>query len=262
MNHAHLTPEKLLSTLPFPKAWAEAKTAFICYTPYPQGFNPYVQVISKSRYFVHSPISEVRLCRYQNIPFIVISEVYGFPVGATTVEELIYRGIDTIIGIGYAGAFHDAPMGKQFVAMETISDLPLARHYGVEAMVPVGPSKKVLKKLIDNIGKDIDAWGKYRLWNSNSLYREYPTLVRAMKEKGCDAVNMDVLSLYAVAALSAQELDRNIEYIYVGTVTDAEKPANEEWQSDLADVVCGRGKNPHDDLVRFMVENLIPRRAE
>ena len=259
MNEAHLSPGKLLAGMPLPALWAKAKSAFICYTPYPQGFEPYVVEVSCERYFLHSPTGEVRLCSYKDIPFIVISEVYGFPVGATTVEELIYRGVDTIIGLGYAGAFNAAPMGRKFIATETVSDLPQAHHYGVEALQAVYPDHELLQMLISCIGEEVHDWGQYRVWNSNSLYREYPVLVQNMKEQGCSAVNMDVLSLYAVAPVCAREAARDIHYVYVGTVTDAESGEEQNWQSDLSNVVSGKGKNPHDDLVRFMVEGLLPR---
>ena len=111
MNNPHLTPETLLKGSRLPQTWARANTAFVCFTPFPNGFKPYVIESAQARWFLHSPNSEVRLCRFDEIPFLVISEVYGFAVGATTVEELIYHGIKHIIGIGYAGAFNAAPVG-------------------------------------------------------------------------------------------------------------------------------------------------------
>jgi len=257
VNNAHLTPAKLLVDMPMPPRWSQAKTAFICYTPYPIGFDAYVEEVSRERYFLHSPADEVRLCRYKDMSFIVISEVYGFPVGATTIEELIYRGVDTIIGIGYAGAFDAAPIGQRFIATETISDLPQARHYGFEAFQPVKPTQSLLKKLLGCIGEENENWKQYRVWNSNALYRESPDLIKQLKGHSCAAVNMDVLSLYAVASVCAQEVDRDIHFLYVGTVTDAESDREEQWSSDLSQVISGTGKNPHDDLVRFMVEEFL-----
>lgn len=257
MNNAHLTPAKLLADMPMPAHWAEAKVAFVCYTPYPKGFDPYLLEHSSERYFLHSPLSEVRLCCHQNMPFLVISEVYGFPVGATTVEELIYRGIDTIIGIGYAGAFNSAPMGRKFIAVESMSDLPQAHHYGVNEQQIVGPSEFLLRVLMDCIKRKNEDWGRFRVWNSNSLYREYPELIDRMKAIGCQAVNMDVLSLYAVAPLCAHEAGRDIQYIYVGTITDAEGSDQDVWSSDLSEVVSGKGNSPHDTLVRLMVEDFL-----
>ena len=136
MAAPHLTPGKLIPAdhdNAFPPKWAAAQTAFVCFTSLPGAFEHYVEKIAEQRYFLHSPNAEVRLCRFNDIPFIVISEVYGFAVGATTVEELVHHGIKHIIGIGYVGAFNGARAGDRFVAVGTMSDLPLAAHYGTQA---------------------------------------------------------------------------------------------------------------------------------
>ena len=98
MQAPHLTPAKLFGSKQLPPAWQQAKTAFICYTPFPQAFAPYVIESAPERYFLHSPNSEVCLGRFGNNSFLIISEVYGFAVGATTVEELIHYGITQIVG--------------------------------------------------------------------------------------------------------------------------------------------------------------------
>ena len=131
----HLTPEKLFKNK-LPAEWSTAKIAFICFTPLPKGFLPYIKEVAQERYFLHSPNSEVHLCEFDGNSFIVVSEVYGFAVGTTTVEELIHYGVEYIIGIGYAGAFNGAQVGKRFVAQDTMSDLAIAAHYGVDAFGP------------------------------------------------------------------------------------------------------------------------------
>ncbi|MEM7345042.1 MAG: hypothetical protein AAF485_12430 [Chloroflexota bacterium] len=131
MNTPHLTPEKLLGANVLPSNWAASEVAFVCFTPFPNSFKKYVEQQATDRYFLHSPNSEVRLCRFDGTPFIVVSEVYGFAVGSTTVEELVHHGINYIIAVGYAGAFNGAPVGQPFIAKDTLADLPLAAHYGV-----------------------------------------------------------------------------------------------------------------------------------
>ena len=111
MTTPHLTPEKLFGDTRLPGKWENSKIAVVCFTPFPAGFDPYVVEISSVRYFLHSPQSEVRFCEFNATPFIVISEVYGFAVGTTTVEELAYYGIDHLVGLGYVGAIDGADMG-------------------------------------------------------------------------------------------------------------------------------------------------------
>lgn len=230
--------------------------AFVCFTPFPNGFKPYVVETAVSRYFIHTPNSEVRLCRFSPIPFLVISEVYGFAVGATTVEELIHYGINNIIGIGYVGAFGGAALGQRFIARATMSDLPLAAHYGTAAFQPCEPTGHLLALLRDCTKQE--PWAEYTVWNSNSLYREYPETISQMRDQGCHVVNMDTLSLYAVAPVCAQATAQPISCLYVGTVTDAAEADAEAWQSDLIEAVDRQQAHPHDELVTFMVETFLP----
>ena len=260
MTTSHLTPEKLLGSNALPPEWAAAQVTFVCFTPFPNGFKKYVEEIAQERYFLHSPNAEVRLCRFEDIPFIVVSEVYGFAVGATTVEELVHHGIRHIIAVGYAGAFNGAPVGHPFVAKDTMSDLPLAAHYGVSEYVRCDPHDE-LYKLLNACIKD-DDWGHYSVWTGNSLYRETLQVVQHMREQGCDVVNMDTLSIYAVTPVCARNAQRDVGYIYVGTVTDSMGDETEEWKSDLIEAVKREAAHPHDKLVKFMVETVLPRLHE
>jgi uridine phosphorylase len=259
MTIPHLTPKKLLGSDILPPKWATAQTALVCFTPFPNGLQKYVEETAPARFFLHSPNSEVRLCRFEGIPFIVVSEVYGFPVGATTVEELVHHGINNIIAVGYAGAFNNAPMGQPFIAMGTMSDLPIGVHYGVGAYVRCEPSEDLLAVLQGCIREDSAAWGRFTVWTGNSLYREYPETVDHMRSQGCDVVNMDTLSVYAATPMCAREAGREVGCIYVGTVTDSQEDQAEEWESDLLDAVKREKEHPHDRLVQFLVETVLPR---
>jgi uridine phosphorylase len=255
----HLTPAKLLGSNDLPAKWKDADVAIICFTPLPNAFRPYVEEVAQKRFFLHSPNDEVHLCRFNDIPFLLISEVYGFSVGATTVEELVHHGINQIIAVGFAGAFIDAPIGQPFIARETKSDLPLARHYGVEDFVSCEPDEELYELLNACIPEDSREWGHYSVWNGNSLYREAPELIGQMKNQGCDVVNMDTLSIYAATPVSARDAKRSVGFIYIGTVTDAMDAKTGEWKSDLIEAVNRESEHPHDKLVKFLVESVLPR---
>ena len=254
MTTPHLTPSKLFGSKQLPSAWQQAKTAFICYTSFPQAFSPYIVESASERYFLHSPNSEVRFGRFGDHSFLVISEVYGFAVGSTTVEELIHYGIKHIIGVGYAGAFNGAAMGQPFWAAATMADLPLAYHYGVGAFESCAPSDYFAAHLQQLLDQHEQTWERLTVWNGNSLYREYDATITTMREHGCDIVNMDTLSIYAVAPQCAVD----VEYIYVGTITDSSNDAGSEWDSDLIEAVENKDERPHDALIRFMVELFLP----
>lgn len=254
MSKPHLTPNKLFGSKQLPPKWQLAKSAFICYTSFPQAFEPYIIENAPERYFLHSPNSEVRLGRFKEDYFLVISEVYGFAVGSTTVEELIHYGITKIIGIGYAGAFKGTPMGHPFWVPATMSDLPLAHHYGVEAFESCGPSADFASHLQQLLAEHDHSWSPLTVWNGNSLYREYDETIDLMRDHGCDIVNMDTLSIYAVAPRCTADAS----YIYVGTITDSSDDSKSEWDSDLIEAVENKETRPHDEVVQFMVESFIP----
>ena len=262
MHTPHLVPENLISEKHgnlFPPAWAAASSAIVCFTPLPGQFEKYSVETASLRHFLHSPNSEVRLCQYDNFPFIVISEVYGFAVGATTVEELVHHGIKHIIGLGYVGAYNGAPVGKRFVATGTMSDLPLAVHYGIVEEELCEPTASFLELITSCADSDDEDWGRYTVWSGNSLYREYPKIVSRMKSAGCEVVNMDTLSIYAVTPVCAEDTGQDVECIYVGTVTDSINNESGEWDSDLMENVSGSAGKAHDGLVKFLVETVIPR---
>lgn len=255
----HLTPSKLLGPEPLPADWAAAQVAFICFTPFPQGFAPYVIATAPRRLFLHSPNSEVRLCQADGHSFLVISEVYGFAVGATTVEELVHYGIDQIIGVGYAGSFSGTALSQHFLAEATMADLPLAAHYGVPEMTACQASPGLRQLVEAALAEAGQAWAGCTVWNGNSLYREYEPTIAKMRAAGCDVVNMDTLSLYAVAPFCERETGRAIQALYVGTVTDAANDTAGDWESDLLSAVQGQTSHPHDRLVHFLVESVLPR---
>jgi len=70
---------------------------------------------------------------------------------------------------------------------------------------------------------------------------------------------MDTLSIYACTPMCAMEAKREVRCVYVGTVTDVQQGEDEEWKSDLKDAVRRENAHPHDELVRFLVERMLPR---
>ena len=105
---------------------------------------------------------------------------------------------------------------------------------------------------------DSAQWGQYTVWTGNSLYRESDQIVQHMRGQGCDVVNMDTLSIYAVTPVCARDAQRDVGCIYVGTVTDSMEDKSEDWNSDLIEAVNRKEAHPHDQLLHFMVETVLP----
>mgnify|MGYP006057099035 CR=1 FL=1 len=112
----HTTPRKLLGDQKLP---ITCNLAFVCYCPMPTIFEQYIIDVDTTvdRYFIHTHNNHVKFCRYHDTTFVVVAEVYGGPVSVTTVEELNFYGIKTIIGLGFVGSLtFDLPTGSLIVA--------------------------------------------------------------------------------------------------------------------------------------------------
>ena len=67
---------------------------------------------------------------------------------------------------------------------------------------------------------------------------------------------MDTIGVYAVAACCAEKIGAEINYIYVGTVTDSASDDGESRQTDLIETIIADKKQPHDELSKYMVETV------
>lgn len=81
-------------------------------------------------------------------------------------------------------------------------------------------------------------------------------------EQVCDVVNMDTLPIYAVTPVCVCDAGRDVECIYVGTVTDSTgdgaDDADVDWESDLIEAVQREDVHPHDTLLTLLVERVLP----
>lgn len=215
----YITPRKLLGDkrLPIPCA-----LAFVCYCPMPSVFDEFdLHIPLKERYFIHVHNMHIMIGQYHETPFIVISEVYGGPVSVTTVEELHYYGVETIIGIGFVGALKPSlPVGTIVVAEKALTEVGTTPHYQKNRDIFVKPTMKM------NLNITMEPTC---VWTTNALYQEYPEDVKRAIGLGCSVVNMDTSHLYAACDL----LDLNCQYYAV--VTDI--IGDHDWVNSLHDVV-------------------------
>ncbi|AGC02339.1 Purine phosphorylase family 1 protein [Acanthamoeba polyphaga moumouvirus] len=248
MNTPYITPEKLLSKSRLP---IEVDVAFICFCPMPSLFEKFkIDVEFKNRLFLHTHNLHILFGQYHDYKFIVISEVYGGPIGVTTVEELKYYGIKKIIGLGFVGSFdNNIKTGNIVFAEKSLIELGTTPHYLTIKDDYTFPS---LDLNIDCV--------KTCIWTTNALYREYRDDILFAMGKGCTVVNMDTSHLYA----SCQLL--NIPCAYYAIVSDVininsklsdfeEKPEN-SWDNDLTATINGN-LSPVSQSMSKLVESLL-----
>ncbi|AGF84909.1 phosphorylase family 1 protein [Moumouvirus goulette] len=248
MNTPYITPKKLLSKSSLP---IEVDVAFICFCPMPSTFEKYkIDVQLKNRLFLHTHNSHILFGQYLNYKFVVVSEVYGGPIGVTTVEELKYYGIKKIIGLGFVGSFNNnIKTGNIVFAEKSLIELGTTPHYLTTKDDYVFPSLDFNINCI-----------KTCVWTTNALYREYRDDILFAMEKDCAVVNMDTSHLYASCQLLG------IPCAYYAIVSDVininsesnelEEKSDNAWDNDLTTTINGE-ESPVSQSMSKLVESLL-----
>ncbi len=222
-------------------------TAIICYCPFPQYLNKYVTHVADKRYFIHSPITEVHFCCVNEHKFIVISEVYGGPVSATTVEELSYYGVKRIIGVGFAGGLQSGmKIGDVFFAESSFADDGTTCKYTDDEIIHYQSEGL---NLLPQPEFEIEP---KRVWTGSALYNETRSETQNAIDKGCQVVNMDTAHLYAISQL------KGISSMYFGIVTDIH--SDTEWVNGLSDIVKTKKSvvmTVQDMLLEQLIEKIV-----
>lgn len=235
-NYPKITPAKLLGNRSLP---VKCEAAFICYCPMPSIFEQYdMNITLQDRYFIHSHNSHVKICKYNNVNFIVVAEVYGGPMSVTTVEELKYYNIQKIIGLGFVGALKpELNIGTEIVADKALIEMGTTPHYHNIMDHHVESSMKLNLDIIQNVC----------VWTTNALYREYSCDIRFVLEMGCSVVNMDTSHLYAACKM----LDIPCEYYaIVSDILDIK----DSWDNSLTEAI-----NNDESVVIKQQSSLISR---
>lgn len=260
----YITPNKLLGDKCLP---LDCKLAFICYCPMPIGFNKFkINIKLNDRYFVHIHNSHIDFCQYNNINFIVIAEVYGGPVSATTVEELKYYGIETIIGIGFVCSLKQSlSPGTLIVADNTLNESDTIPHY-LDKQATNGKVSGtnnsnrendlyVKPAIIFNEERTDSIFQSVCVWTTNALYREYKDDVIYALEMGCSVVNIDTSHLYAVCNCL------NIRCRYYAVVSDViVEDTNDTWTNDLTKALNDDNSNviiSQSNMILHLLDKLM-----
>jgi uridine phosphorylase len=151
---------------------------------------------------------------------------FGGPVCAAAMEELTACGVKYYIGIGYSGALEPGvPPCSIMTATAGLNSDGTTKEYTKKREIHADPD--LLKRLQDAICKRgiPDISGK--VWMTDAIYREFPSVVAHWREKGAQFVNMETSTLYAVA----QELGAKAAYLSV--ISD--NLSSEKWSGWFPD---------------------------
>lgn len=264
----HLTPRSLVGRRFPPGTFNGVRIAIVGYCPPPRAIGRFGAAQVEDQHFIHVAPESVRILSHGGLRVLSLAHVYGGPVSASTVEELAYYGIDTILAYGLAGGLGTAglAMGDVYLVESAYAADGTTRHYSPDPVLFPDPD------LANHVR---DAWHRaghppmtdVRAATGDAIYREDDSMLDGFRAAGCDIVNLDSSHLYA-ASLSNSE-GRRLRTVQCGVISDVvlADPAGAS-ESTLATMLSSSGHgglNPLErvgDLVAFYMEDLAPRLLE
>ena len=99
----HLTPQSLVGEQFGRNAFGDITIALVGYCPPPDALRKYRPSPTDKQYFIHLSPDSVKRLAHNGMEFLSLAHVYGGPVSASTVEELVYYNFDYILAYGLAG---------------------------------------------------------------------------------------------------------------------------------------------------------------
>lgn len=140
--------------------------------------------------------------------FILVNPGVGASATALVADKLNACGVDTIVGIGFAGILHPLLQSGDIVVVErAIGEDGASRAYlnetlapGAEAVDEVEPSPAVKSALELSLGEESGvAFQCGTVWTTDAPYRETVAKARAYRQRGAHAVEMETAALLATA---------------------------------------------------------------
>lgn len=133
-------------------------------------------------------------------PFILVNPGIGAPATALVADKLHACGVDTFVGIGFAGIVHPLLQSGDIIVVErAIGEDGTSRAY-LETTDEVLATPIMKSALEGSLGEDPDATYQCgTVWTTDTPYRETVKKAKAYRGRGVHAVEMETAGLLAVA---------------------------------------------------------------
>jgi len=137
---------------------------------------------------------------WANEPFILVNPGIGGPATALVADKLHACGVDTFVGIGFAGIVHPLLQSGDIVVVErAIGEDGTSRAY-LEGTDEVEATPIVKQALEASLGEDPGApYQCGTVWTTDTPYRETVGKAKKYRARGVHAVEMETAALLAVA---------------------------------------------------------------
>lgn len=133
--------------------------------------------------------------------FILVNPGIGAPATALVADKLHACGVDTFVGVGFAGILHPLLQSGDVVVIErAIGEDGASRAYLEEGVDEVAAAPIVKDALELSLGNEPDlAYQCGAVWTTDTPYRETVAKAKRYRARGAQAVEMETAALYAVA---------------------------------------------------------------
>ncbi|TBX52702.1 purine-nucleoside phosphorylase [Lactiplantibacillus paraplantarum] len=144
-------------------------------------------------------ISWVYQIIYHGQKLAVAQAPLGAPAATMYLEMLIDFGAQTVIAVGSCGALTALPECQLLVPTVALRDEGTSFHYLPAAnWVPLDP--RAMRAIGVTLTKAQVSWQMVKTWTTDAFFRETVTKVQAVRQQGCQVVEMECSALAACTA--------------------------------------------------------------
>lgn len=175
----------------------------------------------------------------------------GAPYAVMLLENMICRGINTVIFMGWCGSVSpDACTGDILIPTEVFSDEGTSRQYDPDACdIPRKTDESLIQNLKDSFQEHGVPYKTGSSFSTDAIYRETPEKIDAFRGKGALAVDMELSALLTVAAF------RNIRLASVLVVSD--EVWTHTWKPGFFDPRFKQSRKLSVDVVASLMKRMV-----
>lgn len=130
----------------------------------------------------------------------LIGPVLGAPYAVMLLETLRAWGVRTFVFAGWCGSIHeDVTIGALLLPTAAIIDEGTSLHYGQRHGNQVVPDETVRPLAVETLDAQGVEFKQGTVWTTDGVFRETPSKIRAFRDKGAVAVEMEFSALLSAA---------------------------------------------------------------
>ena len=164
-----------------------------------------------------------------NTEVVILHGLGSGPYAAGQMEKLIAMGCRQFMVCGGCGVLSKgSKRGQVYIPVKAVRDEGTSYHY-VKPSREIDLPSSVKEQVASFLKKRNISYSCVKTWTTDAMYRETLTSVAFRKQEGCDVVEMECASLYAVAEYKQVPLGL---LLYAGDDISGKVWDSRDWKSD------------------------------